>query len=115
MNLGAPELLILLFVLLLLFGASRLPNLARSMGKSASEFKKGVGEAVPDLPVESPGRRREMTVTGTRSRPAGGPRGSKGGGNAPSSLPGPHRVPVRGPRPERGTPIDRLPARTCGR
>lgn len=45
MNLGAPELLILLVVVLLLFGATRLPKLARSMGEASREFKKGVSES----------------------------------------------------------------------
>jgi sec-independent protein translocase protein TatA len=44
MNLGAPELLILLLVVILLFGATRLPKLARSMGEASREFKKGVNE-----------------------------------------------------------------------
>jgi sec-independent protein translocase protein TatA len=47
MNLGAPELLILLVVVLLLFGATRLPKLARSMGEASREFKKGVAEGTP--------------------------------------------------------------------
>jgi len=44
MNLGAPELLIILVVVLLLFGANRLPKLARSLGKAQKEFKQGVEE-----------------------------------------------------------------------
>ncbi len=47
-NLGGPELLIILVVVLLLFGASKLPSLARSLGASAKEFKKGIEEGVPD-------------------------------------------------------------------
>lgn len=43
-NLGGPELLIILVVVLLLFGAKKLPDLARSVGRSTSEFKKGVRE-----------------------------------------------------------------------
>lgn len=39
MNLGPPELLIVLVIVLLLFGASKLPKLARSLGESAKEFK----------------------------------------------------------------------------
>ncbi len=45
-NLGGMELLIILVVVLLLFGASKLPGLARSIGASAKEFKKGVEEGV---------------------------------------------------------------------
>jgi sec-independent protein translocase protein TatA len=42
MNLGAPELLIILAVVLLLFGSTRLPKLAKSLGQASKEFKKGV-------------------------------------------------------------------------
>ena len=45
-NLGGPELLIILVVVLLIFGASRLPSLARSLGASAREFRRGVDEGV---------------------------------------------------------------------
>jgi sec-independent protein translocase protein TatA len=41
-NLGAPELLIVLLVILVLFGGAKLPKLARSMGQAQSEFKKGL-------------------------------------------------------------------------
>lgn len=41
MNLGAPELLIVLAVVLLLFGARRVPDLARSLGEAQREFKHG--------------------------------------------------------------------------
>jgi sec-independent protein translocase protein TatA len=43
-NLGAPELLIVLLVILVLFGGAKLPKLARSMGQAQSEFKRGLGE-----------------------------------------------------------------------
>jgi sec-independent protein translocase protein TatA len=41
-NLGAPELLIVLLVVLVLFGGAKLPKLARSMGQAQSEFKQGL-------------------------------------------------------------------------
>ena len=44
MNLGAPELLIILVVLLVLFGGSKLPKLARSLGQAKNEFEKGIQE-----------------------------------------------------------------------
>ena len=43
-SIGWPELLIVLFVLLLLFGAKKLPDMARSIGKSTNEFKRGLRE-----------------------------------------------------------------------
>jgi len=43
-KIGGPELLIILVVLVLLFGAKKLPDLARSIGASAKEFRKGAEE-----------------------------------------------------------------------
>jgi len=43
-NLGPPELLIILLVVLVLFGGAKLPKLARSMGQAQSEFKRGIKE-----------------------------------------------------------------------
>lgn len=42
--LGLPEILLIVFAILLLFGARKLPELARSMGSSVHEFKKGMNE-----------------------------------------------------------------------
>jgi sec-independent protein translocase protein TatA len=47
-NIGGPEVLIVLVVVLLLFGAAKLPQLARSLGASAKEFRKGIEEGVED-------------------------------------------------------------------
>jgi sec-independent protein translocase protein TatA len=44
-GLGYQELLIILVIVLVLFGANRLPELARSLGSSVKEFKKGVNDA----------------------------------------------------------------------
>ena len=41
---GIPELMIILFVVMLLFGGKKLPGLARSLGRSLSEFKRGKHE-----------------------------------------------------------------------
>jgi sec-independent protein translocase protein TatA len=45
MNLGVTELLILLAVVLLLFGSTRLPALARSLGQAKHEFHHGEEES----------------------------------------------------------------------
>ncbi len=47
-NIGMTELIIILVILLLLFGSTRLPQLAKGMGKSIREFKKGVAEGEDD-------------------------------------------------------------------
>jgi sec-independent protein translocase protein TatA len=47
-NLGAPELLIVLVVILVLFGGAKLPKLARSLGEAQNEFKKGMSGSKPD-------------------------------------------------------------------
>ena len=47
MNLGGPELLIVLAVVLLLFGGRKLPELARSMGQAKREFNEGNREENP--------------------------------------------------------------------
>ena len=48
-NIGFPELLVILLIVLLLFGAKRLPEIARGLGKSIQEFKKGVKEVETDV------------------------------------------------------------------
>jgi sec-independent protein translocase protein TatA len=47
-GLRAQELLIVLLIVLLIFGARKLPDLARSLGASAKEFRKGVSEGSED-------------------------------------------------------------------
>ncbi len=65
MNLGAPELIIILAVVLLLFGSTRLPKLARSLGQASKEFKHGADEALRDEPVldDSAAERRRAPKT----------------------------------------------------
>ena len=48
MSLGAPELIIILLIVLLLFGGAKLPKLARSLGEASREFKKGVDDKDKD-------------------------------------------------------------------
>ncbi len=44
MNFGAPELIIVLLIVLLVFGSTKLPKLARSLGQAQKEFKDGLKE-----------------------------------------------------------------------
>lgn len=43
-NVGTPEILIILGVIVLIFGSTQLPKLARSLGKAQTEFKRGLKE-----------------------------------------------------------------------
>jgi sec-independent protein translocase protein TatA len=83
-NLGVPELLIIAGVIVLLFGARKLPEMARSLGKSAKAFKeetKGLrGEdkdetpATPAQPVQQQQlpQAQPPTPTQTNGTPANG-------------------------------------------
>jgi len=47
-GIGTPELLVILVIVLLLFGAKKLPELSRSLGTSIKEIRKGVNEGLSD-------------------------------------------------------------------
>jgi sec-independent protein translocase protein TatA len=55
-SVGPTELLIVLAIVLLLFGSTRLPKLARSMGQAQKEFKKGVTEGGRDEDEDEPAK-----------------------------------------------------------
>jgi sec-independent protein translocase protein TatA len=67
-NVGAPEIILLLLLALLLFGAKRLPEIGRSLGSGMREFKDSVtGESKPDPPTHT-----EITA-GTQDTPVAAP------------------------------------------
>jgi len=79
-GIGGPELLMIMFVVLLLFGADRLPDLARGFGRAVREFKKatsGVEQEVRRAMEEPP------------PPPAPRPPGTIGQGEAPAPTPVP--------------------------
>jgi sec-independent protein translocase protein TatA len=49
-GLGAPEILLILFVLLLFFGKDKLPDLAKSIGRSFRELKSGFADGTKEEP-----------------------------------------------------------------
>ena len=59
LDFGAPELFIILAIVLLLFGGKKLPELANSIGKSAAELKKGISDAA-DLRDEAKSQVSQM-------------------------------------------------------
>jgi len=52
---GSQDLMVGLVIVLVLFGAKKLPELAGSIGKSMKEFKKGVSDATEEEPVKAAG------------------------------------------------------------
>ena len=51
---GLPEIILIVFVIILLFGGKKLPELARSLGKSLNEFKRGQAEGLPKKEEKAP-------------------------------------------------------------
>lgn len=68
-NLGPMEILLIIFVILLLFGSAKLPDLARSVGRSARIFKSEVKEMQNDEVQtnqnQAPAQPREITSGNT--------------------------------------------------
>ena len=53
-GLGTQELLVVLVIALVMFGGKKLPEIARALGKSLNEFKKGVNDEAPKDEVKNP-------------------------------------------------------------
>ncbi len=51
-NMGGGELLLIVFVILILFGAKKIPDIAQGLGKGIREFKKAVRDVQEDLSVD---------------------------------------------------------------
>lgn len=51
-NIGPLEIVLILLVILLLFGAKRIPEIAKGVGKGMKEFKKAVKEVEEDITTE---------------------------------------------------------------
>ena len=78
-GISLPELIILLVVLLLVFGAKRLPEMGRSLGKGMREFKDsvtGIEESVSTTTPSTPTPTRVELPTAT-SEPVAPPSGSE--------------------------------------
>jgi sec-independent protein translocase protein TatA len=124
-GLGVPELLIILAVVLLLFGGSRLAGLGKSTGRALKEFKeetKGLkaGETAPPAPgaIGQNPYQTEAGSTFVQSPQAGSPHVAPPQGGTPYTQPvqpdpsyQPYEAPPEngGPRPTNGTPPQGYP------
>jgi sec-independent protein translocase protein TatA len=59
-GIGIPEILLILLILLLLFGARRLPEIAKGLGKSVKEFKKGMKDVEEDVKKEDDSNKKNL-------------------------------------------------------
>ncbi|MGQ4555730.1 twin-arginine translocase TatA/TatE family subunit [Halobellus sp. GM3] len=64
---GGPEVLVVLLILVLLFGANKIPKLARSTGQAMGEFRRGREEIEEELSQMDEGDDTEETETETES------------------------------------------------
>jgi sec-independent protein translocase protein TatA len=65
-GLGAQELLLILVIVIVLFGAKRIPEIARGLGKSMTEFKKGVRDV--DSEVQDAANAANADEPGSRDK-----------------------------------------------
>ncbi len=63
MGLGWTEILVIMLVVLVLFGAKRIPEMMRSMGQGVKEFKKAAREITQDIEAEAPPAQPKPSVS----------------------------------------------------
>ncbi len=77
-GIGMQEILIILVIFLLVFGAKRLPELGQAMGKGIREFKRSVSDIEEELKTESPAAKHLPREEPRPALDAGGPGGDTG-------------------------------------
>lgn len=68
-GIGLPEIIAILVIILLFFGAKKIPELMKSLGKGVKSFKEGVNEVEKDLSV-SDTEKEEKPDTGKGKKEA---------------------------------------------
>lgn len=62
LNLKPLEIILILIVILLLFGAKRLPEMAKGIGQSVREFRKGIKDMKDDISAEAKEEKKQEVV-----------------------------------------------------
>lgn len=96
MNLAGPDLIVILLIVLVLFGAKKLPELARGMGQAVKEFQKAKDEFSDE--IHRSGRTEEPTV---RPAQASIPRIEPGAADANYPSPPVNETPASADRSDR--------------
>ena len=58
-NLGATEIILIVLVILLLFGAKKIPELVKGLGKGMTEFKKGLKDVEDGIKTDDDEKKKE--------------------------------------------------------
>lgn len=58
MNIGTPEILLIVLVILLLFGGKKIPELMRGLGKGVKSFKQGLNEVEDEVKSMDPDKKK---------------------------------------------------------
>lgn len=61
MNIGTPEILLIVLVILLLFGGKKIPELMRGLGKGVKSFKQGLNEVEDEVKSMDPDKKKGDT------------------------------------------------------
>jgi sec-independent protein translocase protein TatA len=60
-NMGMGELLIIMFVVLILFGGKKIPEIAKNLGKGINEFKRGLNDIKKDITITDDDFKKQET------------------------------------------------------
>jgi len=90
-NLGGPDLIVILLIVLVLFGAKRLPDLARGMGQAMREFHKTKDDLGQELhysaaPEPAPASVSSSSVASLRNSSAGEPETARSGAGRSATV-----------------------------
>lgn len=86
MNLGGPDLLVILLIILVLFGAKKLPELARGLGQAIKEFQKAKDEFTDELHKAGPTDTTAKTNPPQSTVPQNPPPASQPNPNPPDKV-----------------------------
>ena len=70
-SIGLTEILVLLLIVLLLFGAKKIPELMKSFGKGVKSFKEGVNGIEDDLNADSSAKKEQASEDSAKDSSAG--------------------------------------------
>ena len=71
-SIGTQEVLIILFVVLMLFGGKRIPEVARALGKGMGDFRRAVRDVQHEIDLEmmkEPPRKEKKQLSGSAAQP----------------------------------------------